>query len=466
MKNVLALIFLLLSWLFYPVNHSIGATLTGEIARVHDPSRMVECEGKYYIYLTGVGIPSRVSDDGIRWEVGAPVLTEVPDWMKKLVPKADGKFIWAPDVIRVRDEYWLFYSYSTFGSQISAIGLLSNVTLDPKKPDYKWQDRGLVIATNGTQNSNAIDAAPIFDSKGELWLSYGSWNRNGILIVPLDAQTGKPTGAPQSIAAGQATGPEAPYLHFRDGYYYLFENEGHCCRGLNSTYKIMMGRSRDIRGPYLDKTGKRLDENGGSVFLESAGALIGPGHVGIWSDGAVEKVTFHFYDGQKNGVPTLAMRDLVWDANAWPIAAPAVAGGRTAIISRASGLALGVQNRSADDGAPLDQFAFSGDIMQSWNIVPLGDGYYGISSITTGKWMELFECSAQDGTKISQYPWKNNDCQRWRIEAVAPDVYRLISKGGGTALTLPNDAATPRVAMVGEAWKGASGQMWELRPLS
>lgn len=466
MRNVLATLYLALCVLLLcPMKNAISATLTGDIAWIHDPSRAIECEGKTYIYTTGAGIPSRVSRDGIHWEKGEPVLADVPDWMKKLVPAADGKTVWAPDIIRVQNEYWLFYSYSTFGSQTSAIGLLSNATLDPRKPNYKWQDRGLVIATKGTQNSNAIDAAPILDAQGALWLAYGSWNQGGILVVPLDSKTGKPMGAPQSIASGQTTGPEAPYLHFRDGYFFLFENEGFCCRGLNSTYRIMMGRSHDIRGPYLDKSGKRLDQGGGSVFLESAGAIVGPGHVGIWSDGAIEKVTFHFYDGQTNGVPTLAARDLSWDADSWPFATPALSGGRYAIINRASGLALGVSHRSSDDGAPLDQFAWSGDIMQSWNVMPLGDGFYGIDSLATGKWMDLFECSDKDGAKISQYPWMNNDCQRWRIEAVAPNVYRLISKGGEAALTLPNDAATPRANIVGAAWKSARGQMWEFRAL-
>ncbi len=421
---------------------------------VHDPSRALECDGKFYLYTTGEFIPSRVLSDLIRWEKGPNVLEKVPDWMKKLVPKADGKFVWAPDVIKSKDEYWLFYSYSTFGSQTSAIGLLSNSTLDPSKPDYKWEDKGLVLATNGTQKANAIDPAPVFDGQ-KLWLSYGSWDKGGIHLVQLDAQTGKPLGAPFSIASGQPTGPEAPYLTFHDGYFYLFENEGLCCKGLNSTYRVMMGRARDVAGPYLDKNGKELDKGGGSVFLETEGEIVGLGHIGIVVRAGLERVTFHYYGGQTNGVPTLGTRDLVCDAQGWPVATPPLAGGRYVLINRESGLALGVHNRSLNAGAPLDQFAFNGDTLQSWNVVPLGDGFYGIASLGSGQWLDLFECSSTNGAKISQFPWQNNDCQRWRIEAVDPDVYRLICKGGGTALTLPGGDKTSRALMQAQKWTGA-----------
>ena len=452
--------------LFLALAKCDAVTLTGDFAWVHDPSRFVFSESKYYLFTTGELIPTRVSRDGIHWEKGASVLEKVPDWMRQQVPRADGKFVWAPDIIRNQNQWWLFYSYSTFGSQTSAIGLLSNSTLNPQNPNYKWSDLGLVLATDGGQKSNAIDPAPIFDEAGRLWISYGSWDKGGIKVVQLDKTTGKPVNQPQTIAAGQATGPEAPYLYFRGGTYYLFENEGFCCKGANSTYRVMMGRAKTIGGPYLDKEGVDLARGGGSVFLDSDGVQIGPGHVGIASYGGVERVSMHYYDGQSNGVPTLGIQDLVWDKDGWPVALPAVAGGRYALINKASGLALGVHNRSGEDGAPLDQFDFNGDAIQKWNVVPLGDGFYGFQSLGTGKWLDLFECDPKNGGKINQQPWFGSACQRWRVEAVAAGFYRLTSQGGATALTLPDDDKTPRALMQGEAWNGADGQEWELRKLA
>jgi arabinan endo-1,5-alpha-L-arabinosidase len=115
----------------------------------------------------------------------------------------------------------------------------------------------------------------------------GSWNRGGIKLVKLDKNTGKLISSLTTIGARQRAGPEAPYLHYRDGYYYLFQNEGTCCNGMNVTYHIMMGRSKTITGPYLDKEGRDLARGGGSSFLGTDGAEIGPGHMGIFTEDGI-----------------------------------------------------------------------------------------------------------------------------------------------------------------------------------
>lgn len=461
------LLLLLALLLLAPREGSRAAVLTGEYLWVHDPSRITKCNGKYFIYYTGDNIPMRYSTNLTDWKNGKAVLGRVPDWAHQAVPRARGQGAWAPDVLFVNGRYFLFYSYSTFGSRTSVIGLVTSPTLDPDRPDYKWTDQGLVIASTDRSRFNAIDPAPLLDAKGDFWLTFGSWNRGGIQLVKLDKNTGKSIGDHVGIVAGQGTGPEAPYIHFHGGFYYVFENEGLCCKGMNSTYQIMMGRSKRISGPYLDKTGKDLARGGGTPFLGSDGEFIGPGHVGILSEGGVDRFSFHYYGSRVNGVPSLGLRRLAWGADGWPRAvsdppAPAagLAPGRYAIISKASGLALGVHDVSMDDGTPIDQFTYSGGAMQLWNVCPVGDGFYGISSLGTGKFFDLFECSPKDGTKISQYPWMNNDCQRWRIESAGQGAYRIIAKGGGTAITLPGGTKTLQALVVGSAWKGDSSQQW------
>ena len=445
-------------------NHAPKTLLTGDTAWVHDPSRAIECDGKFYLYTTGDLIPSRVSSDGFHWQKGPPALTSLPSWLQARVPLAKGSHVWAPDVIKVGDEYWLFYSYSTFGSKTSAIGLLTSATLDPQNPNYKWKDKGLVVATDGTQDYNAIDPAPLLTDKGELWLSFGSW-WSGIRVVQLDIKTGQPIGPMSRVAAGQPIGPEAPYLHQRGDYFYLFENEGYCCRGMNSTYRIMVGRSRRPNGPFLDRAGRNLAHGGGSVFMETQGALIGPGHVGIVSRAGRDWVTYHFYDGQSNGVPTLGMRDLAWDAQNWPKAAPPLAGGRYALINAASGLALGVAEQSKKEGARLDQFAWNGDAMQSWNVVDLGDGTYALQSPGSGQYLDLLNCDAADGAPVNQQPWLNNDCQCWRIESTGDGLYRVISKAAQNALSLPDNHKAPLALVESRVWNGNDGQKWKFQAL-
>ena len=467
LRRRMALLLLFACSLIVPGPNSAAATLTGEFLWVHDPSRITQCNGKYFIYYTGDNVPMRYSTDLTNWKNGKSVLDRVPDWAHQAVPRARGQGVWAPDVLRVGSKYYLFYSYSTFGSRTSVIGLVTSPTLDPDSPDYKWTDQGLVVASTNASRFNAIDPCPVLDADGNFWLTFGSWNRGGIQLVKLDKGTGKPVGDPATIVAGQGTGPEAPYIHFHGGFYYVFENEGLCCKGMDSTYQIMMGRSKAIGGPYLDTHGRDLARGGGALFLGSDGAQIGPGHVGILSEGGVDRVSFHYYGSLVNGVPSLGLERLAWGADGWPRAVgdppppgPGLAPGRYAIISKASGLALGVHNVLLDDGTPIDQFTYSGGAMQLWNVCPVGDGFYGISSLGTGKFFDLFQCNSADGTKISQYGWGNNDCQRWRIEPVGGGAYRIISKGGGTAITLPGGTHDLQALVVGSVWKGDPGQQW------
>ena len=449
-----------------PIRSAQAATLGGEFLWIHDPSRIIKAGDSYHVFYTGDGILSRTSVDGREWKNGPKVFETLPAWVKGAVPDIKGNNIWAPDVIFFKRKFWLFYSVSTFGSRVSAIGVATSATLDPQSRDYKWNDLGMVIASTRNSQWNAIDAAPIVDEKGELWMSFGSFGRGGIQLVKIDSITGKAVGTPTTLGAGQGVGPEAPYLHFRNGWYYLFQNEGFCCRGLNSTYAITVGRSKTIQGPYLDKTGRDLAKGGGTSFLRTEGEFIGPGHMGILSEGNLDRFSFHYYGSRVNGVPSLGLQTLVWEEDGWPRAAKDLQPGRYGIVSKVSGLGLGVAKISQDEGAPIDQFTYDGGPFQTWNVAPIGDGTFSISSVATGKVMDLFQGSAANGTKISQYPWFGNDAQKWRIEPASDGFYRILSKGTGSAITLPNGNKEPLAVMQGFAPNGGDEQEWEFRPAS
>ncbi len=449
-----------------PAPEVVAAPLMGDFMGVHDPSRVVKCGDTYYMFHTGNNIPIRTSPDLEIWSRGTHVFEQLPDWVRQYVPNVRGNNIWAPDIIFFQNKYWLFYSVSTFGSRVSVIGLATNATLDSNSPNYKWNDNGLVIASTPASNWNAIDPAPFADEHGDLWLAFGSFQRSGIQLVKLDSHTGKAVGEPTTLAARQNVGPEAAYIHFNNSWYYLFQNEGFCCRGMNSTYTVTMGRSKTLVGPYLDKTGRDLARGGGTLFLGSNGEEIGPGHIGILSEGNLDRVTFHYYNSLSNGTPTLGIQTLAWDQDGWPYIAKDLQPGRYAIISKASGLGLGVHNLSQDDGTPIDQFKYTGGPFQEWNVAPVGDGYFNISSLGTGKSTDLFGCGADDGTKISLYGWMNNDCQKWRIEPTSDGYYRILSKGANSALTLPGGTTTPQALVAGYAPTGKIEQEWEFRPVT
>jgi len=309
----------------FPQNTNFNSRVPPEMAafgsrgvRVHDPSTIVKCDGEYWVFYTGRGVPSYHSKDLLKWEPGPPVFTNAPAWTDAAVPEHRGDYFWAPDVMRVGNRYLLYYSVSTFGKKVSAIGLVTTPTLDPANPAFHWTDHGLVVQSTATNNFNTIDPAVSLDAAGKLWLSFGSY-WSGIKLIQLDPETGKRI-APDSpmYSLAHADSIEASYLYHHDGYYYLFVNWGLCCRGTNSTYNIRIGRSREITGPYLDRSGVNLLDGGGTLFLGSEKAFIGPGHAGIFSENGANWFSCHFYDGTRGGIPTLAISPLRWNKDGWP----------------------------------------------------------------------------------------------------------------------------------------------------
>jgi len=317
-----------------PAAATLNSRLTGDLVPTHDS--VIAREGDtYHVFSTGHGkrlIETRTSKDLVTWTAGDPIFTSLPAWAKDAIPGSDG--MWAPDISYVNGRYRLYYSVSTFGSNRSAIGLATSPTLDPKAKNYAWRDEGLVVMSTKDDDYNAIDPNFIIDREGRHWLSLGSfWT--GIKLFELDPKTGKPKNAkkPVSIArrpapAGGPAPVEAPFIVDHGGYYWLMVSYDYCCKGANSTYYTVMGRSKDITGPYLGKDGSPLMEGGGTIFLradlQEQQRFRGPGHAGWLHDvdsktgDGKDYVVYHAYDKQANGAPTLRIAPVRWGADGWP----------------------------------------------------------------------------------------------------------------------------------------------------
>ncbi len=283
--------------------------------RIHDPSTVVEEKGDAWCLCTGQGIYLLKREADGRWRKVAPLFKDFPAWHKTEVPKNTGH-LWAPDIIRVKDRWLIYYSVSSFGSNESAIGLVSGKTLDPASPDYGWKDEGMVLRSTRGSRFNAIDPAVIADGE-KLWMSFGSfWD--GIFLLELDPATGlrKEKAEPSRLAMNQEI--EAPFIHKHGDYYYLFVNWGKCCKGVDSTYEIRVGRSKEISGPYKDKEGADMKEGGGSLFLATDGRFIGPGHASIFVEKGKEMLVHHYYDKDRRGRSDLRMLPLEWK-DGWPV---------------------------------------------------------------------------------------------------------------------------------------------------
>ena len=310
----------------------LNSVMTGDLTPTHDP--VLVREGKtYYVYGTGHDTPGtsillRTSPDMVHWTARGHVFDGLPDWALKAIPGTQE--MWAPDVSFWNGKYHLYYAFSTFGSNRSAIGLFTSPTLDPKAPNYGWKDEGLVVMSTEASDFNAIDPNHVIDRDGRHWLALGSfWS--GIKLFALDPHTGKlldPKEKPYSLArrhapAGGPAPVEAPYIVGRGGYYYLFASYDYCCKGVNSTYYTVVGRSKDIRGPYVGRDGSKLMDGEGTIILradlQELNRFRGPGHSGWLHDAdGRDYIVYHAYDKAAGGAPTLRISPIRWTADGWP----------------------------------------------------------------------------------------------------------------------------------------------------
>lgn len=300
--------------------------------RVHDPV-MIRQDGTYYLFSTGRGISVFSSPDMKNWQKEKPVFEKAPAWAVETVPGFKGH-IWAPDISYHNGTYYLYYSVSAFGKNTSAIGLATNKTLKQDDPKYKWVDHGKVIqSVPGRDHWNAIDPNLILDKEGQPWLSFGSfWE--GLKLVKLSkdlkslakpeewytlASRPREFGTADSVAGKGAI--EAPFIFRKGDYYYLFASVDYCCRGEESTYKMIVGRSKELKGPYIDRAGVPMTEGGGTLVLQGDENWYGVGHNSAYTFDGTDYLVFHGYDASNEGKPRLRIEKLQWDAEGWPVVA-------------------------------------------------------------------------------------------------------------------------------------------------
>ncbi len=287
---------------------------------VHDPS-MIKQGHTYYVFSTGGGLSIASSTNLVTWQYVGTVFDAIPRWVSDAVgPLTD---LWAPDISYWHGLYHLYYAGSQFGANTSVIGLATNVTLDPASPRYHWKDRGLVLASDGSDDWNAIDPNLAFDAQGVPWLDFGSfWS--GIKMRRIDPATGKLSKKDTTLfSLATRPGPpdaiEGPFIIYRHPYYYLFASFDFCCRGADSTYNIRVGRAGKITGPYSDRAGKAMLTGGGTFILAGHGRYRGPGGQSVVKDGNRYLLVHHYYDADNDGISLLQINPVGWTKDGWPI---------------------------------------------------------------------------------------------------------------------------------------------------
>jgi arabinan endo-1,5-alpha-L-arabinosidase len=199
---------------------------------------------------------------------------------------------------------------------------VTSPALGSSRKERQWKDQGIVVRSKSADPYNAIDPCVIIDDDGKHWLGFGSfWT--GIQLMELDPKTG--LAHPDRKEIRRIAWHEsivAPAILKPGNFYYLFVNWGLCCRGVQSTYEIRIGRSKSITGPYLDKDGNDLSTGGGSLLLTSRGDQIGPGHASFVTEKIDTRMFYHFYDRTRGGFATIDSRILSWNKDGWPVCSP------------------------------------------------------------------------------------------------------------------------------------------------
>ena len=301
-------------------------TVTAQIGEpfIHDPSTIMESDGKYYTFGTGGG--GLISEDGWTWNSGA----ERP---------GGGA---APDAIKIGDRYLVVYGATgggLGGGHNGKILTMWNKTLDPNSPDFEFSEPILVAQSDGVEDNDAIDPGLLLDpNDGRLWCSYGTYF-GFIRLIELDPNTGARIDGNEAIDI--AIDCEATDLEYRDGWYYLLGTHGTCCDGANSTYNIIVGRSKNVTGPYIDNMGREMLKGGGKLVIASRDTHIGPGHFGRYIiEEGVEKMSCHFEaDLEQSGRSVLGIRPLLWK-DGWPVAGEVFKEGTYKIESERRGYSL------------------------------------------------------------------------------------------------------------------------------
>ena len=406
---------------------------------IHDPSTIMECDGKYYTFGTGGG--GLISEDGWNWYGGA-------------VRPGGGA---APDAMKIGDRYLIAYSATgggLGGGHAGRVLTMWNKTLDPNSPDFAYTEAIEVAASEMDEDCDAIDAGLFMDPQtGRLWCTYGTYF-GFIRIVELDPKTGARVEGNEAVNV--AIDCEATTVIYRNGWYYLLGTHGTCCDGVNSTYNIVVGRSRSVTGPYLDNMGRDMVAGGGKMVIDGDDRQFGAGHFGRYiEDEGVEKMSFHWEaDLDRSARSVLAIRPIVW-VNDWPVAGDLFKAGTYEISSVRRGYALELavdfvrQNIARRGGWRMDPNE------------PIVVHPNQTLEEVIGTWPEG-EIPARVGD------WMNRPHQRWVITAVPEaggylggQYYKIQIEGTQKSLS----AAEGAEVVVAPEYTGAPEQLWRIEQL-
>lgn len=314
-----------------PVNVSdtTGYDFTGEVA---DPSIVKGDDGCLYVFSTSQIVLK--SEDGCNFEVIATNLFPKPSWHTELYPDVSSASfgVWAPDVVKIQDKWIYYYSLSGWDRPCGIGYAIADDIAGP------YEDQGKLFDIKEIGIENCIDPQVFVEDDGSVYMTVGSFR--GLYVVELtkdgmECLNGVDYQKENKVLVAGKPGPwdgstyEGSYVIKENGYYYYFGSAGTCCDGINSSYRVLVGKSKSIKGPYVDSKGFALTTSGSGITrgnnvvwagVDNNRSVYGPGHNSIFKDDKGDLwIYYHAYSAADNfRTRHLFMDKLVWDDNGYP----------------------------------------------------------------------------------------------------------------------------------------------------
>ena len=280
-----------------------------------DPSVVQAPDGAFYAY--GTGGTCRKSYDLVNWE-DMGIALQRPTWNDSVRTDKEGKqhpmrfSLWALDVSRVGKKYLVHYASAYWGNETrTGLGVAEGTS------PTEFTDCGKMFCSTEIGVQNSIDPCYVKD-KGKKYLIWGSFRR---LYMGRLTKDGKRIKNPSHLTQVAGTAFEGAMVYKRKGYYYLFASVGTCCEGAKSTYHTVVGRSKKLAGPYVDRQGGRMLDNHYETVIKGNDRWKGPGHNSeIITDKEGDTwLLYHAYDALDPEKGRVMLLDkLLWDEEGWP----------------------------------------------------------------------------------------------------------------------------------------------------
>jgi len=324
--------------------YSSPMTVSGTGIYVHDPNMIQDpTTHAYWLYGTHNTLATSTDMSTFTSEVSDFSTSVEPSWWTTIYT-GSAPDMWAPSVLYANNTYYQYYSVPVEPDSLGGEAVIALATSPSPEgsPAGTWTDKGVILSSwtntstptitgfgfSNTTTYNAIDPAPFIDANGDWWMVFGSWF-DGTHLIQLDPATGLQSSSNTNMTsvAYRYWGEEGPFIYpyVVNGtqYYYYFAPINACCSS-TSPYRIIYGRATSPDGPYLDRGGVDLRENGGTILLSTHGNIVGPGGQSAFtdtgSDGSktLPTLVYHYYDGNNSGTPTLGLNRIAFTSDGWP----------------------------------------------------------------------------------------------------------------------------------------------------